>query len=88
MSFNWKPIERQLLGIMKDAISLVAFLTILWLGDKLFDRYWGNDYRIFEDGPATGLRFKWLFDGSDAATVICFTVPSCLRMFGVIKEED
>jgi hypothetical protein len=70
----------------KDAINLIAFLTILKLGDILFDRYWGPEAMLLEHSYVT-FRMKWLFDVGDMATVACFTVRSCLRMFGIIKED-
>jgi len=88
MSFRWRDQKKQFKGILSDAINLVAFLTILKLGDLLVDYYWGANARLFENVPGSGLRMKWLFDGSDIATITCFTVRSCLRMFGIIKDED
>ncbi len=85
---RWRDHKKQLKGILRDAINLVAFLTILKLGDILVDSYWGPNAKLFESGPDSGLRMKWLFVGSDIATIACFTVRSCLRMFGIIKDEE
>jgi len=88
MSLRWRDQKKQLQGILRDAINLVAFLTILKLGDLLADYYWGTNVRLFENGPGSGLPMKWLFDGSDIATITCFSIRTCLRIFGIMKGED
>jgi hypothetical protein len=47
MPFQWRDQKKQLKGILRDAINLVAFLTILKLGDLLADYYWGPSARLF-----------------------------------------
>jgi hypothetical protein len=82
-----RRLERQGQGLIIEFVGLIGFLLILWAGDWAVNALWGPSL-LFEHGHSEGIPVKWIFDVGDIALVLCFTVRSCMRIFGIIEEEE
>jgi len=80
-------LQRQGQGLIIEFVGLISFLLILWAGDRVVNALWGPSL-FFEHGHSEGIPAKWIFDVGDIALVLCFTVRSGMRMFGIIEEEE
>jgi hypothetical protein len=80
--------KKILRGILRDFVVTAGFFTLLKASDILVSFYWGNDVRLFADETQRGVKLQWFFDGSEAASIVGFTIVSLLRMFGIIKDDD
>lgn len=65
--------------LLIELVQLTGFIVILFLGQLLVHLLFGGK-KLFDAFPA-----EWVFESGDVGLVICFSVRSCLRIFGEHK---
>jgi hypothetical protein len=69
------PFRQKLEDLALDAIGLLGFLFILYLGEMAV-KYLFGDVMLFGRYP-----FAYMIHGSDIALIVCFTINSCRKIF-------
>ncbi len=67
--------RQKLEDLALDAIGLLGFLFILYLGEMVVKHLFG-DVLLFGQYP-----FVYMIHGSDVALIVCFTINSCRKIF-------
>jgi hypothetical protein len=81
-------ILKRLTGISYEAVDLIGFLAVLWVGRWITSHVWPSENFVIEaQGHKLTIRVTSVFDIGDITLITVFIVRAAMRMFGKMKEE-